>query len=138
MTIPTSPILRTKLSLLPEGVLIGWKKCNDDVLVKLQIPAEARRSNGTERKCRAEFVDVLEVHGAEFGVTDSYGPVTEYRVGERIFADAWDEDWKNVCSNGIHFFITRQEAESQIQQIQPKSPWTPISAFMAPPTSSAK
>src|ERR1700739_1943755 len=31
--------------ILPEGDLIGWKKCRDDVIVKLRIPENAKRSN---------------------------------------------------------------------------------------------
>jgi hypothetical protein len=26
--------------------------------------------------------------------------------------DAWGEDWMQECSGGIHFFITRAEAEA--------------------------
>jgi hypothetical protein len=35
-----------------------------------------------------------------------------YRVGETVQPDGWDEDRWNECSNGIHFFITRYEAEN--------------------------
>src|SRR5690242_11248944 len=51
--------------ILPEGSLIGWKKCRGGVIVKLRIPEEARRSHAFGRKCRAEYADVLEVIGAE-------------------------------------------------------------------------
>jgi hypothetical protein len=52
--------------LPPEGDIIGWKKsgrhsefaCTQDVIVKLKIPASARRTNATGRKCRAEFAEV--------------------------------------------------------------------------------
>ena len=98
--------------ILPEGDLIGWKKCNDNVVVKLLIPAGAKRSHAFGRKCRAEFVNVLEVFGAEYGTTDCHGPVTEYRAGEEVRPDTFDENWQDECSNGIHFFITRLEAEA--------------------------
>jgi hypothetical protein len=103
-------LARTRI--LPEGALVGWKKCNDGVLVRLAIPAEAKRSHASGRKCRAEFVDVLEVIGAEVGVTDNHGPRTEYRVGQRVTPDSWDPTWTNECAPGIHFFITRAEAEA--------------------------
>jgi hypothetical protein len=97
--------------ILPEGDIIGWKKCNDDVIVKLLIPADAKRSNATGRKCRAEFAKVIEVIGAEYGVTDSHGPTTKYLVDETVRPDKWDDNRWDECSNGIHFFITRYEAE---------------------------
>jgi hypothetical protein len=45
--------------------------------VKLRIPAAARRSSATGRKCRAEFAEVLEVIGAEFGVSQHDGEITD-------------------------------------------------------------
>jgi hypothetical protein len=98
--------------ILPEGVLIGWKKCSGGVIVKLRIPEAAPRSHAFGRKCRAGFVEVLEVIGAEIGVTSNHGPKTEYRVGETVKPDSWDEDFTSECNHGIHFFITRAEAEA--------------------------
>ena len=96
--------------ILPDGDLIGWKKCSDNVIVKLRIPSDARRSNATSRKCRAEFADVIEVIGAEYAVS-KYDNKTEYRVGQRVTCNTWDEDRWTECGGGIHFFITRYEAE---------------------------
>ena len=45
-------------------------------------------------------------------VIASHDHKTTYRIGERIVSDSFDEDWQIECSNGIHFFITRIEAES--------------------------
>lgn len=102
-------IARTRI--LPEGDIIGWKKCKANVIVKLRIPAEAKRSHAFGRKCRAEYADVLEVFGADEGVTNNHGPETVYLPGERVMPDSFCESWQNECSNGIHFFITREEAE---------------------------
>ena len=96
--------------ILPEGSLIGWKKCSGGVIVKLCIPEEAKRSHAFGRKCRAEFADVLEVFDGEFGVSQHDGK-TEYRVGTRVFPDSFSDDWQKECAPGIHFFITREEAE---------------------------
>ena len=98
--------------ILPEGDLIGWKKCGGGVIVKLRIPAEAKRSHAFGRKCRAEYAEVLEVIGAEVGVTNNHGPRTEYRAGETVRPDSFDDNWQDECSHGIHFFITRAEAEA--------------------------
>jgi len=106
------PLAVAMTRVLPAGTIEGWKKCNGGVLVRLSIPADCPRSNAFGRKCRAAYADVLEVIGAEFGVTSTHGPRTEYRVGERVTADSWDEDWIDECSHGIHFFITREEAEA--------------------------
>jgi len=98
--------------ILPDGELIGWKKCKGGVIVKLRIPADAKRSHAFGRKCRAEYADVLEVIGADVAYTEAHGPTTEYRAGARVIPDSWDDNWQDECSHGIHFFITRLEAEN--------------------------
>ncbi len=99
--------------ITPEsGAFEAWKACKDGVLVRLSIPADARRSNSTGRKCRAEFVDVIEVIGADVGINGTHkSRLTEYRVGERVHCHEWDDDWREECAGGIHFFMTRYEAE---------------------------
>ena len=97
-------------TITPESQFIGWKKCKGDVLVKLMVGKNARRSNATGRKCRAEYVKVLEVIGAEVGISQHDG-VTEYRVGKIVRCDKWEEDRWIECGGGIHFYITRSEAE---------------------------
>src|SRR5208337_336470 len=98
-------------SILPEsGPIWGWKKCKDGVLVKLVVGDTAKRSQATGRKCRAEHVKVLEVIGAEVGIS-SYDNKTEYRVGQVVRFDKWDENRWAECGGGIHFFLTRIEAE---------------------------
>lgn len=102
-------ISRTRI--LPDGELIGWKKCANGVIVKLRIPADARRSHAFGRKCRAEFADVLEVIGADEARSQHDHRVT-YRAGERVTCHGWCQDWTQECAGGIHFFITRAEAEA--------------------------
>ena len=102
-------IARTRI--LAQGALIGWKKCRNGVIVKLRIPEEAKRSHAFGRKCRAEFADVLEIDGAEVAISSHDGK-TEYRVGQRVMPDSFSDDWQEECAPGIHFFITREEAEN--------------------------
>ena len=98
------------LSDLPSGKLIGWKKCCDGVIVKMRIPENAKRCRATTNKCRAEFVEVLEVIGAKVGVSQ-YDERVVYQTGETVHCDEWDDYRWVECSGGIHFFLTREEAE---------------------------
>ena len=98
-----------------EGDFIAWKKVNN-VIVKLKVPAEAKRSSATTRKCRCEFAEVLELQsldGAPYKddkVVNNNHVGTIYKVGEIVRPDSWDDNRWNECSHGIHFFITRDEA----------------------------
>jgi hypothetical protein len=93
--------------ILPEGDLIVWKKLSNGVICKLKIPADVKRINSlTGRKCRAEKALVLEGEGL-----GSYDQKTIYKVGEWVIPDSFDDDIRIECSHGIHFFITRKEAE---------------------------
>jgi hypothetical protein len=103
--------------ILTAGTLIGWKKCQGNVIVKLEIPANAKRSSAFGRKCRAEFAKVLEVIGAEEGVSeyhDNKSPVIHYRIGEVVRpATPFCEDFTQECAPGVHFWITELEARNQ-------------------------
>jgi len=94
-----------------EGAFIGFKKCQGGVIVKLLIPEDAKRSHGTERKCRASKAVVLDVFGAEEGISIHDGK-TKYVKGETVTPDGWGEDCWETCAPGIHFYITRAEAEA--------------------------
>ena len=104
--------------IVPEGTFTAWKRCRNNTLVKLRIPEDAKRSNASGRKCRAERVEVLEIidmndrriKPAE--AVSSYKSSVVYRVGETVTCDKWNEDRWEECSGGIHFFITRIEAEN--------------------------
>lgn len=105
-------IVAERLSILPDsGPVFGWKKCANGVIVHLAVGSKARRSNATGRKCRAEYVKVLEVIGAEIGVS-LHDRVTEYRKGKIVHCDEWCEDRWQECAGGIHFYLTREEAEA--------------------------
>ena len=96
--------------IVPEtGSFEGYKKLAGGVVCCLLIPATAGRVGGyTGRKCRAEFAQVLDGEG--FSLTPYY-PKATYKIGEIVKADQWDPDPRIECSGGIHFFLTRREAE---------------------------
>ena len=48
--------------------------------------------------------------GGEIGISQ-HDHKTEYKAGEIVRPDKWDDNRWEECSSGIHFFITRLEAE---------------------------
>lgn len=103
-----------------EGSFIGWKKVEsgyNEYLIKLQIPASAKRSSATTNKCRcskAKVLGIYDLKGNKLSISSvtnfAYFNETVYEVGKMVYPDSFDEDRMVECSNGIHFFINKQEA----------------------------
>ena len=96
------------------GSYIGYKKASG-LVVELEIPADARRSSATSRKCRASKAKVLsitDINGNPAGgqVKSDYDPNFVYAIGETVEVTDFDDNRWNECSTGIHHFITRAEA----------------------------
>lgn len=95
------------------GSFIGWKRAGE-YIVKLEIPADAKRSSATTNKCRASWAKVLEIQnedGTKAAVTEAKSICDGiYKVGEMIYPDKWDDNRWHECSHGIHFFMSRQDA----------------------------
>ena len=94
--------------IVPEvGAFTAFKKLADGSIAKILIPEDAERVGGfIGRKCRASKAVVLEGSGVS-----SHDSRFRYALGEVIMPDEWDSDPRVECSHGIHFFLTRKEAE---------------------------
>ena len=102
------------LSCPSDGDFTGWKKVGDK-LVRLLIPADAKRSSAASIKCRCEKAKVVAITSLDEGecyeeVTNCTYAETTYKVGEMVYPDSFDDDRWNECSHGIHFFINKQDA----------------------------
>lgn len=98
-----------------EGEFIAYKKLQGGVIAKLRVSADAGRTSSlVGRKCRAEYVEVLELSGGNWDggpVASTHDGRTMYSIGEAVRPDSFDPDIRVECTNGIHFFISRREAE---------------------------
>ena len=106
-----------------EGSFIGWKKCkfinrNYPYIVKLEIPADAKRCSATTNKCRCSHAKVLEIQNIDGTIANvdhvssinrSYDGVY-YQIGEMVYPDWFDDNFWAECSHGIHFFMNREDA----------------------------
>ena len=103
-----------------EGSFIGFKKCRNDLIVKLEITDDALRCSATGRKCRCSKAKVLSITNIDGSPSDvssipsKRDPNFIYTIGEVVEVTDFDADRWNECSTGIHFFITRQEAVDYI------------------------
>ena len=97
------------------GSFTAFKKCGS-YIIELLIPQDAKRCSATTRKCRASYAKVGAITNKDGSQAEvdhvtnhAYEPI-EYKIGEYVHPDSFDDDRWNECSHGIHFFINRQEA----------------------------
>ena len=101
-----------------EGAFVGWKKLMNGIIAKLVIPHDAARVNAAgSRKCRAARVFVHEMYSNDGSVftgsgIGQYDSKTTYVTGKETIPDSFDNSITEECSHGIHFFMTREEAEA--------------------------
>ena len=112
-----------------EGSFIGWKKAilttkedgvttDTECLVKLEIPADALRSSGFTRKCRASKAKVLDIINLFTQESISEKPHStfdrnfKYEIGKTIKPkrDAFIKDRFVECGPGIHFYMSKADA----------------------------
>ena len=91
-----------------------YKRLGNGVIAELEIPRGAVFQSQYHGKCRTESARVVSITSidGQTSYTEGYSSFDitfKYRVGEVVRAD-YDHEIKE-CSTGIHFFLTRYEAE---------------------------
>lgn len=118
-----------------EGTIIGYKKAlvfpdmdnhnhNDwkgmkYAIVKLEIPADARRFSGLGRKCRCDKAKVLDIYNVMnrdekyVAACSGYDDRFIYALGKEVCEPEFDPA-PEMCAPGIHFFISEKEAKDYV------------------------
>lgn len=117
------PLTKATLSIVPQsGIFTGWKKVVDlrnkrEWLLELEIIGARVNAIGS-RKCRASEVKVISANvlGEDEGCfpptfTAMRNAAFIYEIGKTYKVDNFNDDIREECGAGIHFFITRKEAE---------------------------
>jgi hypothetical protein len=101
----------------PRKKFLGWKKVRDGVVLELHITGK-RTSSLVGRKCRCSEAVVLAAYDSD-GNNLEDGRIFKsvhdenftYKVGQTVRESKYDDDIRVECTTGIHFFMTRKEAE---------------------------
>ena len=96
---------------IPAGDLVVYKKAGGHIITLAVNKDVKRTASLVGRKCRAASAYVIETddhkpHESQKGVV--------YAEGTTVVPDSYDDNPMVECSNGIHFFLTRVEAEEWI------------------------
>ena len=97
------------------GPFLGYKKCFNNRLVQLLIPADAKRTSATRNSCRCSKAKVLTIKSFDYKeeFNEAWSLVDEnfaYRKGEWVEVLDFNEDRWQDSTTGIHFWMTREEA----------------------------
>ena len=105
-----------KMHCPESGPFLGYKKCFNDLLVTLLIPADARRVCSTTRPCRCDKAKVINITSMDFKehYTEAWSLCAsgdfKYTLGEYVFPDSFNPDRWMESTHGIHFWMTPEEA----------------------------
>lgn len=106
-----------------EGEFFAYKKClgskkrfGPKYIVKLLVPADAKRSSAFGKKCRCDKAKVVEIINLETGrrckrAYSAFNTNFVYEQDKEVRVDNFDDNRWIECSEGIHFFMTKEEAE---------------------------
>ena len=90
--------------------IIGYKKSNEGKIITLEIPIGAKIFSINNSKKRTNKANVIDMQG-ETELCSMHYTDFKYHVGDEIEIKDFDENYNVECGAGIHFFLTRKEAE---------------------------
>jgi co-chaperonin GroES (HSP10) len=91
--------------------MIGYKKSNEGKIITLEMPIGAKVFSINNNKRRTNKAKVIDMQG-ETEFSSMHDNSFKYHVGDEIEIKDFDERYNVECSTGIHFFLTREEAEN--------------------------
>ena len=93
--------------------MIGYKKSDEYKIITLEMPIGSKVFSINNKKRRTNKCKVIDMQG-ETELSSWYDNDFKYHVGDEIEITDFDERYNAECSTGIHFFLTREEAEKYI------------------------
>jgi hypothetical protein len=106
--------------LCPEGrAFVAYKKLQDGLIATLEIPADVPRTSSLiGRKCRAQSARVLSIEAPDGTLVPDGVSIHDknflYRTGEIVSEPKYDPDIRTECTQGVHFFATKEEAQKYL------------------------
>lgn len=100
-----------------KGAFLAYKKCVNDRLVQLLVPADARRTSATRPSCRCSKAKVLTIKSFDYqeSFDEAWSLVDEnfvYRKGQWVEVKDFNEYRWQDSTTGIHIWLTREEARA--------------------------
>lgn len=128
---------KKKSSVPMHGSFTGWAVLDDGLIAQLLIPAEAGRSNTAipyndehissfpkmaHNLCRCEYAEVVAIYNGN--KKSNVGKMTHdtreitFEAGKIVRSYSFDINSKTAATDGIHFYMTKREAEDYKEMIK--------------------
>ena len=98
--------------MLTEPITV-YKKSNEGKIITLEIPIGAKVFSINNKKRRTNKAKVIDMQG-ETELSSMRDASFKYHVGDEIEIEDFDERYNVECGAGVHFFLTRKEAEEYV------------------------
>ena len=112
------------LHIPQSGLFHAFKKVMGGVVLELLISAKKpRTASYVGRKCRCQKAKVLKAYDAQgkelslpngYKFYSGYRSSFKYKMGEWVEEPNYNGDPRVECAPGIHFFMTKEEAEEYV------------------------
>ena len=93
--------------------MIGYKKSDENKIITLEMPIGSKVFSINNKKRRTNKANVIDMQG-ETELSSIHDNSFKYHVGDEIEIKDFDDRYNVECWVGIHFFLTRDEAEEYI------------------------
>jgi uncharacterized protein YjbI with pentapeptide repeats len=97
-----------KGKMLTEAI-IGYKQCKNGIIVTLEIPRGAIVFSINGGRCRTNKAKVIAIDGSDRAF--SQYKYMSYYINDEFTIYDFNCEYNQECAEGIHFFMTRKEAE---------------------------
>lgn len=90
--------------------MIGYKKCRDNLIVTLEIPAGAVVFCINGNKCRTNIAKCIGISDNNKHAYSYYDDAFIYEIGKTYNIKDFNLQYNVECASGIHFYKTLEEA----------------------------
>ena len=105
---------KPRLGVILDKKIFGYKKCKNNIIIKLEIPKGAVVFGINNKKFRTNIAKCIEISNNKSIAYSSFDDSFSYEVGKTYKIKDFNMQYNIECGTGIHFFKTLKEAEDYL------------------------
>ena len=105
---------KPRLGVILDKKIFGYKKCKNNIIIKLEIPKGAVVFGINNKKFRTNIAKCVEISNNKSIAYSSFDDSFSYEIGKTYKIKDFNMQYNIECGTGIHFFKTLKEAEDYL------------------------